>query len=42
MRDDSAQRPDVEAVALGLGVDAADVVGDRLLLFLEALTIDLS
>ena len=32
-----AQRLDVEAVALGLGIDVADVVGDRLLLFFEPL-----
>ena len=34
---DRAQRLHVVAVALGLGVDVADVVGDRLLLFLEPL-----
>src|SRR6478609_5964624 len=36
-RDDLAQHLDVVAVALGLGIDLLDVVGDRLLLFLEAL-----
>ena len=34
---DRAQRLDVEAVALGLGIDVADVVGGRLLLLLEPL-----
>src|SRR5208282_6049024 len=33
----SAQRLDVETVALGLGKDVANVVGDRLLLFFEPL-----
>ena len=32
-----AQRLDVEAVAFGLGIDVADVVGDRLLFFFEPL-----
>ena len=35
--DDLAQHLDVVAVALGLGVDLLDVVGDGLLLFLETL-----
>ena len=35
--DDGAQRLDVEAVALGLGIDVADVVGGRLLFLLEPL-----
>ncbi len=34
---DDPQRLHVEAVALGLGVDVLDVVGDRLLLFLQPL-----
>src|ERR1700674_2396233 len=34
---DRAQRLDVEAVALGLGVDVANVVGDGLLLLLQPL-----
>src|SRR5437016_2209252 len=34
---DRAQRLDVEAVALGLHIDVADVIGERLLLLLEAL-----
>src|SRR6266446_9050928 len=34
---DRAQRLDVEAVALGLGVDVADIVGDDLLLLLQPL-----
>src|SRR4051794_6990655 len=34
---DGAQRLDVVAVALGLGEDVADVVGDRLLFFLQPL-----
>ena len=34
---DGAQRLDVEAGALGLGIDVADVVGGRLLLLLEPL-----
>ena len=37
MRDDLAQHLGVEAVALGLGVDFLDVVGDRRLLFFHAL-----
>ena len=32
-----AQRFHIEAVALGLGIDVANVVGDRLLFFFEAL-----
>ena len=35
--DDGAQRLDVEAVALGFGVDVADVVGERLLFLFEPL-----
>ena len=35
--DDRAERLGVEAVALGLGVDFLDVVGERLLLLLEPL-----
>jgi hypothetical protein len=35
--DDGAQRLDVEAVALGFGIDVADVVGGRLLFLLEPL-----
>jgi ATP-binding cassette subfamily F protein uup len=34
---DGAQRLDVEAVALGLGVDVADVVGDGLFFFFQPL-----
>ena len=34
---DGAQRLDVEAVALGLGIDVADVVRDGLLLFFQPL-----
>src|SRR5882672_12015346 len=34
---DRAQRLDVIAIALGLGIDVADVVSDRLLLLLEPL-----
>src|SRR5712692_1199527 len=34
---DRAQRLDVEAVALGLGVDVADIVGDGFLLFFQPL-----
>src|SRR5260370_34035155 len=32
---DGTQRLDVEAVALGFGIDVADVVGDRLLFFFK-------
>src|SRR3974390_2236326 len=33
--DNNTQRLDVKAVALGLGVDVADIIGDRLFLFLH-------
>jgi hypothetical protein len=34
---DDTERLDVETVALGLGIDVADIVGDRLLLFFQPL-----
>src|SRR5260370_17388240 len=35
--DDGAQRLDVKAVALGFGIDVADIVGNRLLFFFQPL-----
>ena len=34
---DGAQRLDVKTVALGFGIDVADIVGDRLLFFFQTL-----